>query len=48
MRSESFPDEDPKTIVQAEDIADAALFLALQKRTAYTQEMVVNPPGLAI
>ena len=29
MRSESFPNEDPETIVQAEDIADAALFLAL-------------------
>ncbi len=42
MRSEGFPDEDPATLIQAEDIADAAVFLAAQKPTAYTLEMVVN------
>jgi len=42
MRSESFPDEVPETLIQAEDIADAALFVAVQKHTAYTQEVVVN------
>ena len=42
MRSEGFPDEDPSTLIQAEDIADAAVFLACQKDTAYTLEMVVN------
>lgn len=42
MRSEGFPDEDPATLIQAEDIADAAVFLAVQKPTAYTLEMVVN------
>ena len=42
MRSEGFPDEDPETLIQAEDIADAAVFLATQKATAYTLEMVVS------
>lgn len=43
MRSEGFPDEDPRTLIQAEDIADATVFLASQKHTAYTLEVVVNP-----
>ena len=43
MRSEGFPDEDPRTLIQAEDIADAAVFLAAQEHTAYTMEVVVNP-----
>ena len=42
MRSEGFPDEDPESLIQAEDIADAAVFLASQKPTAYTLEMVVS------
>jgi 3-oxoacyl-[acyl-carrier protein] reductase len=42
MRSESFPTEVPESLIQAEDIADAALFAATQKKTAYTQEIVVN------
>ena len=42
MRSESFPTEVPESLIQAEDIADAALFAATQKSTAYTQEIVVN------
>ena len=43
MRSLGFPDEDPRTLVQAEDIAAAAVFLASQEHTAYTMEVVVNP-----
>jgi NAD(P)-dependent dehydrogenase (short-subunit alcohol dehydrogenase family) len=43
MRKESFPTEDPETLIQAEDIADAALFLATQKHTAQTLEIIVNP-----
>lgn len=46
MRSEGFPDEDPESIIQAEDIADAAVFLATQKRTAHTMELRVSQ-GLA-
>lgn len=46
MRSEGFPDEDPDTLIQAEDIADAAVFLATQKRTAHTMELRVSQ-GLA-
>ena len=43
MRKEGFPTEDPQTLIQAEDIADAAVFLATQKHTAHTLEMIVNP-----
>jgi len=43
MRKESFPTEDPATLVQAEDIADADLFLATQKHTAQTLDIIVNP-----
>lgn len=46
MRSEGFPHEDPATLIQAEDIADAAVFLATQKRTAHTMELRVSQ-GLA-
>ncbi len=46
MRSEGFPDEDPNTIIQAEDIAEAAVFLAGQKKTAHTMELRVSQ-GLA-
>lgn len=46
MRSEGFPEEDPDTLIQAEDIADAAVFLATQKRTAHTMELRVSQ-GLA-
>jgi 3-oxoacyl-[acyl-carrier protein] reductase len=46
MRSEGFPQEDPATLIQAEDIADAAVFLATQRRTAHTMEMRVSQ-GLA-
>ena len=42
MRAEGFPDEDPDSIIQAEDIADAALFLATQKATAHTMEIRVS------
>lgn len=42
MRSEGFPEEDPESLIQPEDIADAAVFLATQKPTAYTLEMVVS------
>ena len=34
MRSEGFPTEDPDSLIQAEDIADAAVFLATQRTTA--------------
>lgn len=43
MRGEGFPDEDPDSLIQAEDIADATLFLASQKTTAYTMEMQIRP-----
>ena len=46
MRSEGFPDEDPDSIIQAEDIADAAVFLATQPATAHTMEIRVSQ-GLA-
>ena len=46
MRSEGFPDEDPASIIQAEDIADAAVFLATQPATAHTMEIRVSQ-GLA-
>jgi NAD(P)-dependent dehydrogenase (short-subunit alcohol dehydrogenase family) len=42
MRSEGFPTEDPLSLIQAEDIADAAVFLATQKRTAHTLELRVS------
>lgn len=42
MRSEGFPTEVPESLIQVDDIADAALFLATQKGTAYTQEFVVT------
>ena len=42
MRSEGFPDEDPASIIQAEDIADAAVFLATQPATAHTMEIRVS------
>jgi len=43
MRKEGFPTEDPATLIQPEDIADAAVFLATQPKTAHTLEMIVNP-----
>ncbi len=46
MRSEGFPTEDPESLIQAADIADAAVFLATQKQTAHTLEMRVSQ-GLA-
>ena len=46
MRTEGFPDEDPDTLIQAEDIAEAAVFLASQKLTAHTIELRVSQ-GLA-
>ncbi|MDE0421698.1 MAG: SDR family NAD(P)-dependent oxidoreductase [Gammaproteobacteria bacterium] len=42
MRSEGFPNEDPDSIIQAEDIADAAVFLATQPATAHTMELRVS------
>jgi NADP-dependent 3-hydroxy acid dehydrogenase YdfG len=42
MRSEGFPTEDPDSLIQAEDIADAALFLATQPATAHTLELRVS------
>ncbi|MBS02405.1 MAG: hypothetical protein CMQ24_06840 [Gammaproteobacteria bacterium] len=46
MRTEGFPTEDPDSLIQAEDIADAAVFLATQKATAHTMEIRVSQ-GLA-
>ena len=46
MRTEGFPNEDPASLIQAEDIADAAVFIATQKRTAHTMELRVSQ-GLA-
>ena len=42
MRHEGFPDEDPDSLIQAEDIADAAVFLATQPATAHTFELRVS------
>ena len=42
MRNEGFPDEDPESLIQAEDIADAAVFLATQPKTAHTFELRVS------
>lgn len=42
MRSEGFPNEDPDSIIQAEDIADAAVFCATQPATAHTMEIRVS------
>ncbi len=42
MRSEGFPTEDPDSLIQAEDIADAAVFLATQRATAHTLELRVS------
>lgn len=46
MRTEGFPEEDPESLIQAEDIADAAVFLATQRKTAHTLELRVSQ-GLA-
>ncbi|MCZ6890625.1 MAG: SDR family NAD(P)-dependent oxidoreductase [Gammaproteobacteria bacterium] len=46
MRTEGFPDEDPDTLIQAEDIAGAAVYLATQPATAHTWELRVSQ-GLA-
>jgi 3-oxoacyl-[acyl-carrier protein] reductase len=46
MRSEGFPQEDPDSLIQAEDIAAAAVFLATQPMTAHTMELRVSQ-GLA-
>ena len=46
MRTEGFPNEDPDSLIQADDIADAAVFLATQKGTAHTLEVRVSQ-GLA-
>ncbi len=42
MRTEGFPTEDPDSLIQAEDIADVAVFLASQKATAHTLELRVS------
>jgi len=42
MRSEGFPEEDPDSLIQADDIADAAVFLATQKATAHSLEIRVS------
>ena len=39
---EGFPEEDPESLIQAEDIADAAVFLATQPKTAHTFELRVS------
>jgi NAD(P)-dependent dehydrogenase (short-subunit alcohol dehydrogenase family) len=46
MRTEGFPDEVPESLIQSEDIADAAVFLATQEKTAHTLELRVSQ-GLA-
>ena len=46
MRTEGFPDEDPDSLIQAEDIAGAAVYLATQPITAHTWELRVSQ-GLA-
>ena len=46
MRREGFPEEDPDSLIQAEDIAEAAVFLATQPKTAHTFELRVSQ-GLA-
>ncbi len=43
MRREGFPDEDPSTLSQPDDVAAAVLFCLLQSPTAYTREVVVMP-----
>lgn len=43
MRREGFPNEDPATLAQPEDVADAVLFCVLQSPTAYTREVLVMP-----
>lgn len=43
MRREGFPDEDPATLAQPEDVAEAVLFCLLQAPTAYTREILVMP-----
>jgi len=42
MRKESFPTEVPESLIQPEDIADAALYLATQRKTAHTMEVWVH------
>ncbi len=42
MRTEGFPTEDPDSLIQAEDIAEAAVFLAAQKTTAHALELRVS------
>ena len=42
MRGEGFPNEDPDSLIQAEDIAAAAVFLATQPATAHTMEIRVS------
>jgi NAD(P)-dependent dehydrogenase (short-subunit alcohol dehydrogenase family) len=42
MRSEGFPTEDPDSLIQSSDIAEAAVFLATQKATAHTLELRVS------
>ena len=42
MRHEGFPEEDPESLIQAEDIADAAVYLATQPATAHTFELRVS------
>lgn len=43
MRREGFPNEDPATLAQPEDVANAVLFCVLQSPTAYTREVLVMP-----
>ena len=42
MQREASPKADPATLIQPEDIADAAVFLATQPASAHTMEIVVN------
>jgi len=43
MRRGGFPHEDPATLSQPEDVADAVIFCLLQSPTAYTREILVMP-----
>ncbi len=43
MRSEGFPDEDPDSLIQPEDLAEHALFLLRLPPTAQIRELLVRP-----
>ena len=42
MRKSGFPDEDPATMIQPEQIANAAVYQATESATAYTMVMHVH------